>query len=765
MTDNNENLNPAYLPGAVSRMAADTSQDGEIDLWAYLGILRRRWPLVFLVMVVSVGVTAFITLRMTKIYRATTTVRIETQAPQVLGKDIEAVDEMGSGAGWANIEYYETQYKIIASRDVASRVVREFKLNEDPDFLEIPEEERHPFKPVSVEEAAETLQEMLTVEPVKDSRIVSIHVDNPSPKRAQLYANAIAKAYLDKNLETMLQSTVDAVDWLSKQLDDAQHKLSASEEAAYEFKKDHGILSMSLEERQNMITAQMTDVATKLTDAKAERIALESKKAALAGVADVKDPMAIPFDALNSNSLIQELKQQYGALSQEYSEMSERYGPNFPLMVELDAKIERIQSDIAREVNNVLKAVDVSLAASKKTEKGLTKTLAALSRQAMALGEKSVAYNRLEREKINNERVYELLIGRSKEAHLSRLLRVNNVHILDPALLPKYPVKPRFNVNILVALVVGLILGFGLALLVELFDRTIKSQEEVESLGLTFLGIIPFIDASNPRSRDQSYYAYGEKRHLDRKKAKQKSTGRDEPKPIIRPDLFVHDFPKSHIAESCRAIRTNLLFMSASRPIKKILITSPLPQEGKTMVTVSLAIAMARAGARVLIVDTDMRRPRIHRTFDIHQTTGISTMVLGESTVADSIRSTGIENLDVLVCGPIPPNPAELIHSERFDSAINNLCSRYDHMIFDSPPVTMVTDAAILSKMVDGTVLVLKYHSTTRDAGRRAVGVLRDIDATILGSVVNSLDLASRNGRSYYNGDYYGKHDGYSQPD
>ena len=750
------------MKGLYSRAPGDLprQQDNDsIDLGAYLRVIRRRWLVIFLAIAASVGLTAFVTLRMTKIYRATTVIRIETQAPKVLGRDVEAVDEMGTGSFWSNAEYYETQYKIIESREIASRVVKEFNLNSDMDFLQVPKEERADFKPVTVDKAAEMLHGMLTVEPVKDSRLVKIHIDSSDKMRAKLLADAIAKAYVDKNLESMLQSTVDAVDWLSKQLDDAQTKLADSEQSLYQFKKDNGILSVSLDERQNILAAQMTAAATNLTQATAKRIEIQSRKAAIAKVSDVKDPMAIPLESINASPLVQQLKQDYGKLSQEYSELSERYGAKFPRIIELEAKLDRIKRDITREVNNILQSVNAELEAAKKTEAGLAATLAGLQRQGLELSEKGVSFNKLERAKENNEKMYSLLIGRTKEADLSRLLRVNNVHILDSALLPEFPIKPRLRVNLALSLVIGLVFGLALAMLIEFSDRTVKTQEDIEALGISFLGIVPSIGASAGNSYHNGYYAYGKS-----SSKKKKPNVKPDIKGPVNYDIFVHDFPKSQVSESCRAIRTNLLFMSADKPAKRILVTSPSPQEGKTTVAVNLAIVMAQSGARVLLVDTDLRRPRVHQAFQQRPKKGISTMVLGESTLEDSVYKSPIENLHVLMCGPMPPNPSELLHTERFRQVVDLLSARYDHVIFDSPPVGVVTDAAVLSKLVDGTVIIVKSLKTTRDAAKHAVGVLRDIDATILGAVLNDLNLNDRKyGKHYYH--YYKKYGYYYHSD
>ncbi len=755
---------PSSAQASSERLASETEESG-VDIWGYLRIVQRRWLLIALTILVAVGLTAFVTLRMTKVYRATATIRIETQAPQVLGRQVEDVVEMGTGSFWSNIEYYETQYKIIESRDVATRVVQEYRLNEDPEFLGVPPEKRGEFKPMSVNDAAQVLQKMTTVEPVKDSRLVKIHVDSSDPQRAQLYANAITKAYRDKNLESMLQSTVDAVDWLSNQLDDAHKKLSESEDKIRDYKKENGILSISLEERQNILTAQMTAAATKLTEARAKRIEVESRKKAITHVIRSEDPLAIPLEEINASALIQQLKQKHGELSQEYSELSARYGDNFPDMIEIRAKLQRIRADITREVKNILSAVDAQLAAARSTEAGLKATLEGFRNQALELTQKELSYNRFAREKVNNEKVYDMLLGRSKEADLSRLLRVNNVHILDPALLPLIPIKPRLQLNLALSLVIGLLLGLGMAILVEFADRTIKTQDDVEALGAAFLGIIPSIDESTTTAGSYGYYTRHGKGKKKKKKKKNKVTkqrGTEEEKPVNY-DLFVHEHPKSQVAESCRAIRTNLLFMSPDNPAKRILITSPSPQEGKTTVAINLAITMAQSGTSVLLVDTDMRRPRVHKAFDLRPRLGISTMVLGESTMEESIIDTGIPNLDILTCGPAPPNPAELMHTESFARVVNELSSRYDRVIFDSPPVAVVTDAAILSKMVDGTVLIVKSLQTTREAAKHAISVLADIGANILGGVLNDLDLANRKYGQHYYYYYYKKYGYYYQ--
>jgi capsular exopolysaccharide synthesis family protein len=268
----------------------------------------------------------------------------------------------------------------------------------------------------------------------------------------------------------------------------------------------------------------------------------------------------------------------------------------------------------------------------------------------------------------------------------------------------------------------------GLAFAAEYFDRSITTQQQIEdNLGITFLGIVPSIE----RSKD----------------------GKAQ-------DLIVHTEPKSAVAECLRAVRTNLLFMSPEKPLKTILVTSAGPQEGKTTTATSLAIAMAGSGNRVLLVDADMRRPRIHRIFGAANNFGLSSLILGEGSLATAAKETEIPGLSVLPCGPIPPNPAELLHTAAFQRLIGEMAAAYDRVIIDTPPVGVVADAAVMSTRVDGTLMVLKAGKTSRDVARQAIRQMRDVKAQLFGAVLNDLDLADQKyghyAYYYQYGYYYG---------
>ena len=317
--------------------------------------------------------------------------------------------------------------------------------------------------------------------------------------------------------------------------------------------------------------------------------------------------------------------------------------------------------------------------------------------------------------------------------------------MLDAATEPSVPVRPRVKLNLALAIVIGLLGGIGLAFLLEALDTSVKTQEDVEKgLGVAFLGIIPtFTPGGVSRSR--------------RRRKRHRRQGGPEILAGSHPDLFCHENPKSSAAECCRSIRTNILFMSPDHPPRRLLVTRARPQEGKTTVAISLAITMAQSGARVVIVDSDMRRPRVHTAFGMDNDEGLSTAVLGTRKVEELVRPTQVPGLDLLPCGPIPPNPAELIHTERFREVVAQLERLYDRVVFDSPPVIAVTDPVVLSRYVDGVVMVLKSLVTNRRAAKFAVKQLRDVGGNILGAVLNDLDLENRE-YGYYHYYYYRKY-------
>lgn len=728
----------------------DDVEEEQIDVRRYLRIVLKRFWQILLVALVVVGAVTFYTLRLPKIYRATTIIQIDPRAPQILGREVEEVSELGTGSYWSNKEYYETQYKVIKSRNVAERVVKEEGLHRSPMFiepLETIENRDHEVQPVTVDEASRKLQAMIIVEPVKDSRLVNLSVEHPDPRTAQKIANAVADAYIQHNLEHVQSSTVDAARWLNKQLDKQSDDLNDSEKALHFFKEENNLLSVSLDDRQNYLSNEIDKITEGLGEMKQKRIELKAKRSQIKSI-DTDDPLSLPITPLLDSPLIQNLKAQYAELAQRKSELAEEHGPNWPAMKEIDAKLDEIRKTIDREVKNVLRSIDLQYKEAIKAEKGYLDAMAELNERALDMNLKEIEFNHLYRQNQQNERTFTLLLERSEEARLQQILKRNNIRILDRALEPMVPAKPRVRLNILIALIIGLMAGVGLAFFLEYMDVTIKTQDEVEQeVGLAFLGIVPSI--GQQAGRRGKYGRYGKSRKMLGK-------GREK-KEDINKDLFVSTHPTSAVSECVRSIRTNIMFMSPDEPIRRLMITSPGPQEGKTTLVLNLAIAMAQSGSRVLVVDTDLRRPRVHKAFGASNDKGITSILLGAAAIEDVVLTTEVENLFVLPCGPIPPNPAELILTEKFKKLVGDLSDRYDRVIFDSPPVTAVTDAAILVHHVDGAILVFRPLATHKSAAKQTKRALEDVGGNILGAVFNNLDLENKD-YGYYHYYYYRKY-------
>lgn len=712
-------------------MADVTDQDvvgSTSDPKFYLRVLlRRRW-LIFAVFAVTVGVTAVWTLRQPKVFAAAISVIIDISAPRFLAQDVQDVTTDSYSNYWANKEYYETQHKVITSRAVAQRVVEKLGLQSDPAFLSVDpalDEKARAERMRSIDAAAK-LQGMIKVEPVKESRVTLINIQDSDPNRAALLANEVAEAYIAENLDLKLKVTETASRWLEERRESLESQSKSSEMALYNFKRHEDVLTVSLESQQNMVTQRLTATNTALTEVLLRIAALKARMEAIKAVQatapdDTRWAEALP--AAMGNEFVTNTKRKLAEQNLKCAELRERYLESMPKLQECVELARAIERDLMRELNSIVVAAESELREATAKERNLRAMLATTKAEAFEVNKKQIEYERLRREADNNQRLYDTVFKRLKDIELSGLLRTSNVRILDAARPSLAPVRPNVQNNLLLAMLAGLIGGFGLALLLELMDSSIGTQADIEErLKISFLGVLPRIPDL------------------------------DDPQPSgVSKDLHVFTHAKSSIAEACRAVRTNLLFMSPDKPFKTMLVTSSGPQEGKSTTVISLGIAMAQSGSRVLLLDTDMRRPRLHKPFGVPNDIGVSSLVVGEGRDEDAIKTTDVPNLFVLPCGPIPPNPAELLHTDAFKDLIKRLSQKFDRIIFDSPPIGAVADAVVLATQVDGVLVVLKAGATHREVAKRAIRALNDVKARVFGAVLNDIDPS----KARY-GDYYG---------
>lgn len=708
-----------------------------------LRAVRKHWVTALGVAAAMTLGTAFYTLGQTKVYQAVGTIVFDPNPPRPLGTAVETVVDMGAGNYWSNQEYYSTQYKIIQSMRVALGVVQQLGLHQDLAFLAgVPAGTPvRNITPTTAEVAAGILQGRLTVEPVRESRLTVLRFEDADPERAQRILSTLIDVYIEQNLDDALSSTGAAVDWLRGQLDKLRVELDSSEMALHDYKLKNNILSIAFDDRSNMLREEVRQLSDALTAVRTKRQEVSARSRELSKLS-AENPTNLPATELLTSAVLQDLRRSYGeAVRLRDGLLGVGKGRNHPEVLAADAKVEATRAAMASEVKNIQAASLRDLSQLGHQEAGLSELLDKAKRQALDLNLLEIEYNRLNRSKENNEKLYQLVLERTKESDLAQMMRVNNIRVLDRPLLPRHPIRPRVFLNILIGIFLGGIAGIGAASLRSFLDRTLKTPDDVErELGITFLGLIPEIDVTGKKSG-----GVGPRRRRRMELA-------------INRELIVHDYPMSGIAEASRAIRTNLMFMAPDQPYRTLLVTSASPSEGKTTVACCVAIAMAQAGQRVILVDCDLRRPRMHRIFNRDPQVGVTSALLDPSLLEGDALKTNIPNLSVLPAGPIPPNPSEILHSEKFRKLLDELRSRYDRVIIDSPPVVAVTDAAILSTSVDGTMLVVRAFKTQFDIARQGVRALFDVGAKLAGSVLNSVDL-ERHEYKYYH--YYYHKEGY----
>ncbi|MCU0691205.1 MAG: polysaccharide biosynthesis tyrosine autokinase [Polyangiaceae bacterium] len=728
------------------------------DVFAILRTLRKRWMLVVAITAAIALAVTFYTLGQKKIYQSSATMLFDPTPPRPLGRQVETVVDMSTGSYWNNKEYYETQYELMKSLRLALAVVQELGLQNDLAFLQNAPPGGKTVEPremPTAEQAAQTLLSRVSVAPVKNSRLAKLTYLDADPARAQRIATAMAETFVALNLSDAQQSTGSAVEWLNGQLDKLRDGLDASEMALHNYKLDKNILSVDIDGQSHMLRAEMEQLSQALTTARIKREELAARHAELSKVG-ADDPSQLPATELLQSLVLQRLRESYvTALRERDALHASGKGENHPNVRAADGSVTTSRAALLAEIRNIQGSVARDLAIVRKQEAGLSGLLAAAKKQGFDLNLLAIEYNRLNRTKENSEKLYSVVLERTKEGDLARMLQVNNIRVAEAPLLPRGPIKPRVPVNVLLGMVAGLVLGVGAAFAREFVDRSVKTQADLEGLlGLTFLGLIPAISPDG--AKKAKYYGYGRKRR--RAKA-------DDGAPVS-PDLIVHQAPLSGPAEAARAIRTNLRFMSPDEPFRVLLVTSASPSEGKTTVAANIAVVMAQAGQKVLLLDADLRKPRIHRIFGKPSDVGLTVAMLDPGVLTDELLATDIPDLCVLVAGPIPPNPAELLQSDKFATLLEGLRNRFDRIVIDSPPVGPVTDAAVLATQVDGTVLVVRAFKTSRETVADAKRTLQNVGGRVVGAVLNAVDLERSEYKGYYQYAYYRKGGYYrSQPE
>jgi polysaccharide biosynthesis transport protein len=702
--------NTVYQDSAPHQDGADGQS--ESLLLHYWYVFKKRIGVVaafagFLML--SVGIATSMS---TPYYAATAVIEISPKADTPF--EVDQVSEFVSATSSSELRnYYATQYKIMQSRSVLKRA------------LQILREEHQVVELDSADKPVEAFRKLLTIQPIVETHLVNITFEHPDPAMASLYADTLARAYMESNLDRALQSTTDALAWLQLQKKDYREKKHLSDVAVHEYRAGADIVGLG--ERYSGGRRRLEGVQTAWSDATTEKIQLEAVHKELVQLAQKENWAPLAQHLAGTDVVLAALLQQHQALELERSGLAARVKGRHPDWVRVNAEMDSVAGQIRRKIDVVVAGEAASLELVSRREAALAKELEVAKAEVQELDRQMIDLKFLEGEAERNKQFYDSIDLRVSEVDLSQLMKNNNIRLIDAAVSTDNPVRPKLSVNLMMAMVLGLFGGTAVAFGLEYVDVTVKSREDIERvIGVPLLGVVPEIA------------------ELDLKAL---------PTDVDR-HLFVSARPRSAVAECLRSIRTNVIFRLPNKKVRTLLITSAAPREGKSFTSSNLSAIIAMTGSRVLLIDADLRRPSLHKRFGLTNDLGLTALLTAEHSFDQVVQKTHINDLDVVVAGPPPPNPGEMLGSGQMQRLVKSFRG-YDFIIIDSPPVNVVADPLVLSSGVDGVLVVVEANRTRRTMVRQAGARLREMNAPVLGAVVNKLNMRTAGyGYNYY--DTYG---------
>lgn len=798
----------------------DTSGPAVVDLRSYWLIFYKRRFLILLVALL-VGVLAALANRsVPKIYIATAQIRIDPAGP-------EYMPLANAAAPVVDNTYYETEYAELRSTELAKRVIEALRLYDDPRLRpaaqvdgivatarvmvarfgllqsrSVTSSDRM-TKDDRAQGLVGTYLRGLTIVPVERSRLVNITFASPSADLSAEIANAHAREFIKMTVQARSDFYAGAQQFLEARLTEIKKRTEESETALNDFRRRNRVLAVGGSEKENVTLERLASLNSDYVKAQSERISTEAEYNL------VKKRRYESMAAVQRDPLYNSLRQELDALRSEYSRLSQVYQPKYPKMQELGGRVQELEKRLGEQIQRAVEGVESEYLAAKAKEEALGAEVDKQKKETLDLNDLNAEYQVLARDAEANRDLYKNLLSRAKETNITQSMQTTNVRIVSEADAPATPSFAESRRKLSMALAIGLCLGLGIAFGLEYIDNSVKTPEDAEALlQLPALAVIPSFSHEERRNARRSPRRAPTKEVLPEVVALGDATdgapqvpvpsAKDGSVPGHPSELVVASRPNSIIAEAYRTLRTGVLLSNADKPPQIIQLVSSLSREGKTVTSVNTALTLAQSGAKVLLIDADLRRPRCSGIFQTPRSPGLVDLLVGFSTFEKCIRSVKLDGLDNLFHGvPTPglngdghnghanghgtneahadggglsfgsvsllpagtkaPNPAEILGSQRMRDLLRSLRELYDYIVIDSPPVLPVADSVVLSTMVDGVLMVIKGQSTSVPIVKQALAKLERVGARMIGSVLNDVDVTS--GDYYYYKGYYAAYD------
>jgi capsular exopolysaccharide synthesis family protein len=672
----------------------EESQAFDIDqLLHYWEIIKQRiWILISTFVIVFVTGIIY-TFNVTPVYQATTTLIIDSDIPQLVN-----IDNISNS--YKSEEFFQTQLEIINSRAVAERTINSLLESNNAylqEFEETPENKQ----------LINSLISRIDIETEKNTRLVKLSIKNTDPEMAAEEVNTLAINYINYNLEDRKATSQDAFLWLTEQLAILKSKVEKSEMDLLKYKETENIVS--LEKRQVLLEERIAETNASYIEANTKYMELQTMLTEIGNLDNWKEAESLP--RILENPLIGSLKQKYNELQSQLAEISKKYKPKHPKIVTLESQLKDIEERLKNEIDKKIKSLEIEAKIYQSNINTIESNLSRLKQQSMDLAKQAIQYGVLKREAESNKNMYDVLLHRLKETDISGKVTANNIRIVDPALVPGSPVVPNKKLYLLATLLFAISLGVGLSLFIDFIDNTVKSDIDIKnSFKETTFGVVPFV------------------------------------KDLEEQDINAFN----SFSRAYNEIKTNISFYQKEHMLKTAMITSSDQSEGKTTSVYFIARAFAKTGQKVLMVDADLFRPKLGKMMKLSNHAGISDHLLNGTPLKELIVPNLEKNLSFLPAGLIPPNPAELIGSDRLKEILDQIKGDYDIVLVDSPPVNSTIEVSVLSTYVDAVILTIKAQSTTKHTIKRAFTNLRNKGANIIGTVLTASKINDKFAYYYY---------------